>query len=447
MNSQRWLIIPVEVQVRELLARLLVAAIAADRGYNVLIGQDRVIRRLARHLPKGILFDKSLDGKGDRKVRRYNKLGYTIAAIDEESRGVYSEPGFFFSRRLSDDALSRSARWFCISDLVRDEATKYFPMFADRFETTGLPRVDLCRPDFRAIYEKECAKIRDKYGPFLLFCSNFGTILHVRRGRFLENQMRRAARQAPGNAAYRERVEAEGRANLEAFIEMLPKLLDWFPDHKLLVRPHPTENHDIWRSILEGHDGVEIVSGGSANPWILASDCLVHHGCTTGIEAELLGKPHVMYAPHPDFHHDTDVMKTFATIVHDENTLREVISNMLSGQDYSKSRKSLEKYYAAQEGQLASERMVEAFDKLAQKGGDLPSWLSALRFTPRHLVAEYWPRSAAAQTYSKQKWQGVSLETIRETLDVLHKGAGCEASVEVEEIFPQLFSIKQRKIA
>ncbi|MGI9402280.1 MAG: surface carbohydrate biosynthesis protein, partial [Rhizobiaceae bacterium] len=250
MHSQRWLIIPVEVQVRELLARLLVAAIAADRGYRVLIGQDRVIRRLARYLPKGILFDKSLDGKGDRKVRRYNKLGYTIAAIDEESRGVYSDPEFFFSRRLSDEALSRSVRWFCISDLVRVEAIKYFPKYSDHFETTGLPRVDLCRPDFRAIYEKECEEIQKKYGRFILFCSNFGTILHVRRGKFLDNQMRKAAQQAPGNAAYRERIEAEGRVNLEAFIEMLPKLRDWFPDHKLLVRPHPTESHETWQEIV-----------------------------------------------------------------------------------------------------------------------------------------------------------------------------------------------------
>ncbi len=444
MNSRKWLIIPVEVQVRELLARLLVAAIAADRGFNVLIGQDRVIRRLARYLPRGILFDKSLDGKGDRKVRRYANLGYTIAAIDEESRGVYSEPRFFFSRRLSDEALSRSARWFCISDLVRDQAINFFPEYSDRFETTGLPRVDLCRPGFSAIYEKERAEIKEKYGKFLLFCSNFGTILHVRRGRFLQNQMRRAAKQAPGNAAYRERVEAEGRINLEAYIQMLPKLREWFPDHKLLVRPHPTESHDTWRSILGDHDGVEIVSGGSANPWILASDCLVHHGCTTGIEAELLGKPHVMYAPHPDFHHDTEVMKTFATIVHDENSLREVISDILSGKDYSKPRKSLEKYYAAQVGQLASENVIEAFDKLTQKGGELPDWLPWLRFTPRHLVAEYWPRSAAAQAYSKQKWQGVSLDEIRTTLDVLREGAHCQSSVEVEEIFPQLFSVTRR---
>ena len=67
--DRRWLVIPLEVQVRELYARMLVAAIAADRGYDVLIGHDRVVRRLARHLPKGILFDKALGMSTDKKVR------------------------------------------------------------------------------------------------------------------------------------------------------------------------------------------------------------------------------------------------------------------------------------------------------------------------------------------------------------------------------------------
>ena len=56
-NGKRWLIIPLEVKVREFVPRLLVAAIAADRGYDVLIGHDRVVRRLAGHLPRGIMFD------------------------------------------------------------------------------------------------------------------------------------------------------------------------------------------------------------------------------------------------------------------------------------------------------------------------------------------------------------------------------------------------------
>lgn len=444
MKPDRWLIVPVEVQVRELLARLLVAAIAADRGYNVLIGQDRVIRRLARYLPRGILFDKSLDGAGDRKVRRYQRLGYTIAAIDEESRGVYSDSRFFFSRRLSDDALSRSARWFCLSDLVRQEAIRYFPGYADRFETTGLPRVDLCRPQFHAIYDAECAAIRKQHGPYILFCSNFGTILHIRRGRFLDHQMRKAARQAPGNAKYRERIETEGRANLTAFLEMLPKLREWFPDHKLLVRPHPTENHEFWQNAFAGIGGVEIVSGGSANPWILASDCLVHHGCTTGIEAELLGKPHVMYAPYPDFHHDTELMKTFAPIVHDEESLRDLVSRILAGHSFAKPRNSLEKYYAALEGRLASERVTDEFDRLAQRGGELPQWLPWLRYTPRHLVAEYGLRSSRARAYSLQKWQGTSLAEIRATLEVLRDGAAIATPVEVSEIFPQLFLLARQ---
>ncbi|MEC9343720.1 MAG: surface carbohydrate biosynthesis protein, partial [Pseudomonadota bacterium] len=298
----RWLVIPLEVQVRELHARLLVGAIAADRGYDVLIGHDRVVRRLARHLPRGILFDKALGAATDRKVRRYARLGYRLTALDEESTGIYPNPDMFFSTRLSPQALVLAERWFAISDRVRDLAARRFPGQAIKIVTTGLPRADVWRRPFHGLYRAESERIRAAHGDFILFNSNFGTIVHARRGEFVERQAQRHRRRYAGAAAYQRQREAQGLANLDAFLEMLPRLREWFPDTKVIVRPHPSEDHAFWRESLAGIDGIEVHAGGIATPWILASRALVHHGCTTGIEAGLMDQPHVMYAPHPDDH-------------------------------------------------------------------------------------------------------------------------------------------------
>ena len=51
MSSLRWLIIPVEVKHREFHARVILSALAASRGYRVLLGKDTMIRRLAPALP------------------------------------------------------------------------------------------------------------------------------------------------------------------------------------------------------------------------------------------------------------------------------------------------------------------------------------------------------------------------------------------------------------
>lgn len=442
--AKRWLIIPLEVQVRELVARLLVAAIAADRGYDVLIGHDRTVRRLAPYLPKGILFDKALGVATDKKVRRYAKLGFRLTALDEESTGIYPNPEMFFSTRLSHETLSLAERWFAISDKVRDLATERFPDLAGRIVTTGLPRADTWREAFHGLYEAERRSIAETHGQFILFNSNFGTVVHARRGGFVERQQKRHEKHYAGASAYIAKREEQVGANLDAFLEMLPKLREWFPDHKLIVRPHPSESRDFWRERLGDIQGVEIHASGIVTPWILASSALVHHGCTTGIEAGLLGKPHVMYAPHRDDHHDTELMATFAPMTHDLDTLRTVMGDILAGStQHDKPRESLQAYFASLIGPLASEKIVDQFDQLDADGADLPFWLPLLYYTPRHLAARYLPRSAKAAAYARQKWSGTSLGEVRRILEVHAAGAGLKHDVQADEVFPQLFHVRR----
>lgn len=442
-DARRWLVIPVEVQVRELMARLLVGAVAAARGYDVLIGHDRVVRRLAAWLPRGALFDKALGMRGEKKIARYRRLGYAITALDEESTGFLSNPDYFLETRISPESLSKAERWFAISDAVRDKVAAARPGHAGRIVTTGLPRTDVWRPAFHGLYEPETAAIRSAHGPFILFNSNFGIIIHARDQAFARKQVERHQRQYEGALAYKEKMLSQLRPNLDAFLEMLPKLREWFPGHKLIVRPHPSEDRDFWRESIAGIDGAEVHDTGLAAPWILASSCLVHHGCTTGIEAELMGKPHVMYAPHPDDHHDTPLMADFAPIVHDLDRLESAIGKLLEdGDALRKDRAALEKWYAALTGRLASERIVDEFDRLDLPAGRPLGALKPLRFTPRHLVARYWPRSQRARAYSRQKWYGVELDDIRRRLAIMGEAAALDRAVVADEVFPQLFHLR-----
>ncbi len=446
-DPRRWLIIPVEVQVRELLSRLLLAALAADRGYDVLIGHDRVVRRLARHLPKGILFDKSLGASGETKVARYRNFGYSVAAIDEESTGFYPNPDLYLTTRLSAETLNDAKRWFCLSGRLRDEATARYPGHSDKFVVTGLPRTDIWRSKFHGLYEAERREIQRQHGDFLLFNSNFGSIIHARSGAFIANQSRRHDHLHSSAAAYRQLRDAQGRQNLDAYVEMLPKLRAWFPDRKLIIRPHPSESRQFWRDAVGSTPGVEIHDSGVATPWILAAACLVHHGCTTGIEAELLGKPHIMYAPHRDDHHDSEVMKVFAPTVRSEPELRAMLGEILDGgKSHAKSRAALEEFYASLDGPLVCERMLDEFDRFELPRDErIPDYLGLLRFSPRHLVASYWPRSAKVASYARQKWQGTDLQKTRQTLTIMREAAGLASQIGVSEIFPQLFHVSRNQ--
>jgi len=161
------------VKVREFQARLLVANLATKAGYKVLFGQDRVIRRLIGHLPKGIVFDKSIGRKGDRKVAMFSSHGWVITALDEESTGYLDYPEVFSANRLAEETLNVTSRWFCLSDNVQKDISKRYPNHQNKFVTTGLIRMDLWRTQFQNLYEKDVEALRRKHGKFILFLYDF----------------------------------------------------------------------------------------------------------------------------------------------------------------------------------------------------------------------------------------------------------------------------------
>lgn len=70
-----------------------------------------------------------------------------------------------------------------------------------------------------------------------------------------------------------------------------------FPDLQIIVRPHPLESVDVWRSHFQNFSNVLVRDGGSAIPWMSAARCVIHSACTTGIEAYILNRPVTEYYP------------------------------------------------------------------------------------------------------------------------------------------------------
>ena len=105
------LLIPVENQVRELDAKLLLACIAAKRNLTSIIGPKRKIENHIASFPRGIFLSKSL-----RIVKRKffpisRLLGHEIVAWDEEAL-VHLPPETYFSRRLSPVGMEHVSHLF-----------------------------------------------------------------------------------------------------------------------------------------------------------------------------------------------------------------------------------------------------------------------------------------------------------------------------------------------
>jgi len=78
------IIIPVESQVRELDAKILLACAAAERGFPVIIGSRAFIHFQVDSLPRGVYLAKSMRTLSIRMFAILRDLGHEIVGWDEE---------------------------------------------------------------------------------------------------------------------------------------------------------------------------------------------------------------------------------------------------------------------------------------------------------------------------------------------------------------------------
>ena len=77
-NHKKWLLIPVENQVRELDPKLLFACVAAERGFTSVIGSRREMEFNIDMFPLSIYLSKSMTVRSLLFFRVANEFGHDI---------------------------------------------------------------------------------------------------------------------------------------------------------------------------------------------------------------------------------------------------------------------------------------------------------------------------------------------------------------------------------
>ena len=171
------LIIPIENQVRELDAKLLLACVAVERGFPVVLGSRAFIHYAIASLPRGVYLAKSMRRLSNRMFGILGDLGHVIVASDEEGL-VRGPDDFYHSRRLSETTLERIAMLFAWGENDA-KALRSFPGVAGiPIHVTGNPRIDLLRKELRHFFDPQVETLRSRFGPYVLVNTNFGLVNH-----------------------------------------------------------------------------------------------------------------------------------------------------------------------------------------------------------------------------------------------------------------------------
>ncbi len=296
------LIIPVENQVRELDAKLLLACVAAERGLPVVLGSRTYINFAMPHLPRGLFVAKSM-----RSLEQAHRSTSFEASVTTSWHGTKrawcatnrpsTTPGATpRTPSRSSTSCSRGARTMPSSSRAIPATT------ARRCTSPEIRASTCCVRKCVATSRREVAALRRRYGDFILVNTNFSFVNNfVPSLNLIERDAQgrpRVSRTGRGmSLAFAVGMAAHQQAIYDHFRELMPQLAAWFPDHRIVLRPHPSENHEAWRQILAGCPQVDVVHEGNVVPWLMAARVLLHNGCTTAVEASVLETPAVSYMP------------------------------------------------------------------------------------------------------------------------------------------------------
>jgi surface carbohydrate biosynthesis protein len=364
-SSPATIIIPVENQVREMDAKILLSCVAAERGFRVLIGSRAYIHFKTASVPRGVYMAKSMKALSIRMFKLLKQNGHTILAWDEE--GLLREPDEVYHRwRLSSVAM-KHIDWLTTWGEDNARAFRQFSGYENTpIKVTGNPRIDLLRPELRDFYRPEAETIKCRFGDFILINTNFSKVNHY------YSQLGELKQAVEGTKPGKINPYDAGKglhklAIFQHFQEMLPKICDEFHDHKVILRPHPSESHQVWQDIAKDHPNLVINNDGNVHPWLMAAKAVVANGCTTLVESAILGTTGVNFEPEIADEYDFAITRDVSHRVFTQDdvlkTVRAIVDGQLGPLDFAIRKAAMEPHIAALEGRLAADRIIDVLEE------------------------------------------------------------------------------------
>lgn len=295
----------VEVKHRDLDPRLLVASHLVKAGISVVVGQQWAIFANPVALPPGIILFKTVNEIQANGMAAFRQCGHLVAATDEEVLQCIDDKCFMLA--FSPIAAANCDLFLAQSPAHKGAIERAYPDMAGRVEVTGNSRIDLLAPVGRESFSQEAEELRRAHGPFILFNTNFGSInsiwgdigkvvaIAAGAGAFNPDD--------PASVAEMHALLAWEKTNFDSLVALLDWAVREVTSHRIVIRPHPGELAAFWEQRYGANPRVVIIPRSNPHPWIMASTLVVHTGCTTGLEAVLMGKPAVNLMPsdHPTF--------------------------------------------------------------------------------------------------------------------------------------------------
>jgi hypothetical protein len=316
----------------------------------------------------------------------------------------------------------------------------------------------------RAFYDNEVEALRKAHGDFILINTNFNHVNAFFPTQNLFQPVKNPGEEPVFGKAGRgmTREYAEGfrdhkQAVFEDFQRLIPDLEQAFPHYTIVVRPHPTESQDIYNKIAAQCERVRVTNEGNVVPWLMATRALIHNGCTTGVEAYVMGVPAISYRTTVNDYYDYGFYRLPNLVSYqcfDFEELRITLGKVLAGElgaaNGAEREALIDHYLTEPDGRMACERIIDVLEEIMEGRSELPNpalpdrvrgWCKANGRRLIKRVKAYLPGSHAPPEFHRHRYPGISLEELRTRIRRFQQLLGGEGELRVKQLYSHIFQI------
>ncbi len=290
---------PIEVKKREFDSRCYQALKLINQGFAVSICTKSAIAQYKKKMRLGIVYFKSSGPRYHNLMKELKKMGHKNIVMDEEGlilidKNLYSTRFYKKNFKYIDLVLSWGKQDFSAIKKI-SKSSKIFNI--------GSPRIDLLNQKTNKIYFDQARKIKKKYGKFILINTLFTYVNHFSH-KTMDDYLKILANKDDVYKFNKKQLDLSNKqvkrqkVIFKDFKKLLKLFSQNFPHYKLVVRPHPSENHETWKKIIKKYKNIIYMNDDrSACSWMLASQFSISANCTTAIESFFLNKFNINYRP------------------------------------------------------------------------------------------------------------------------------------------------------
>jgi surface carbohydrate biosynthesis protein len=368
-KEYKWLLLPIDNLVRELYSKLLLSVIAVEHGWGVIITKKSYIRENSFDIG-GVVIEINMEG--EERINQHKSFGRRVCAWDEEGL-IYTNGKEYCLRRINESAIRNMDYVFLWGENQQKDILNHTSGIEDKLILSGNPRIDLLRSDLRKFFLPNVEQIRQKFGKYILVNTNFGVNHYFGRDYQFNDLVNKGLIKTKEQKLDQIEREKYQYIIMQAFLDLLPVLSKNFPQYKIIIRPHPSENFDTWKTACKDLPNVVMIHEGDAVPWLLGAEVIIHNSCTTGVQSFLMDKPVISYMPVQSEKYDQYLPNELSHCAKDVHEVIALIQQLTSNsilidKELEQQKKKIaQKFIAGIEGPLIVDRIMNRIDSIDVK--------------------------------------------------------------------------------